>query len=110
MAIESIARRTSIGLVTVTQIQVTPDMRFCKVWISILNEKDQKEIDRVVSTLTNHAGEIRSALAQKLKLRHTPQFHFVYDEMTRYINHMNEVFQTIPEPFTHETDPHSVTQ
>lgn len=66
-----------VGLVTITDVEVTQDNAHAKVFFTVLGEPVQQE---TASRALNHAaGFLRSALAQRLKLRTVPQLHFNYD-------------------------------
>ena len=61
--------------VTVTQVHVTKDLAFAKVWVSSF-----KDINTVVKKCESKAKEIRQILSGKLSLRRVPSLHFVPDE------------------------------
>lgn len=66
-----------VGLVTLTDVEVTPDYAHAKVYFTLLDEKHP--LDETVAGLNRAAGYLRSQLAQRLRLRVTPQLHFVFD-------------------------------
>lgn len=65
------------GIISVTRVNVTPDLRYAKVYISTL---DEKSIKKVLDGLEESKGYIRSEIAKRVNLRITPDFHFVYDD------------------------------
>lgn len=65
------------GIVSVTRVKVTPDLRYAKVYISTL---DEKSIKRVLEGLEESKGYIRSEIARRVNLRITPILNFVYDD------------------------------
>ena len=67
-----------IGFVTVTRVEVVPDLRNAKVYVGVLGS--QAERDKTLTGLRQAAGFMRRSLAQKLRLRHAPELAFVYDE------------------------------
>ena len=69
------------GLVSVTRVKVTPDLKFAKVWVSILNAKSTEE---TLEGLKKSAGYIRSELAKRINLRYTPELSFVIDDSLEY--------------------------
>lgn len=82
-------------MTTVVRVETTPDLKFCKVFISVLgNEEEQLE---TADGLKSSAGFIRNILAKKINLRNTPELHFVNDhsieygvKMTKLINDVNK--------------------
>ena len=82
-------------LTSVVSVDVTPDLKYCKVFVSVLgDERAQKE---TLEGLKNSAGHIRTELAHRTNLRNTPQLSFVMDhsieygvEMTAKIDHLRE--------------------
>lgn len=62
-------------VISVTQVQVTKDLNFAKVWISSL-----EDIDRATQKCIRLTPEIRKELAANVSLRKTPKLHFVPDK------------------------------
>ena len=65
------------GLVSITAVETTPDLRFSKIYVSVLDKSDVKEI---VKGLKSAAGYLRRELGSALKLRYTPELQFVEDD------------------------------
>ncbi len=65
------------GLVSITAVETTPDLRFSKIYVSVLDKSDVKE---VVKGLKSAAGYLRRELGSALKLRYTPDLQFVEDD------------------------------
>ena len=65
------------GLVSITAVETTPDLRFSKIYVSVLDKSDVKE---VVKGLKSAAGYLRRGLGSALKLRYTPELQFVEDD------------------------------
>ena len=64
------------GLISVTAVETTPDLRFAKVYVSMLDKSSASE---VVKGLKSAAGYLRYELGSALNLRHTPQLMFEED-------------------------------
>ena len=64
------------NLLSVTAVEVTPDLKFCKTYISLFGREDIKEI---MDALNNSAGFVRRELGLRVKLRHVPKISFVFD-------------------------------
>ena len=65
------------GLVSITAVETTPDLRYAKVYVSVLDSSDVKE---VVKGLKSAAGYLRRELGRALPLRYTPELQFVEDD------------------------------
>src|SRR5580700_1524223 len=66
-----------IGMVTVTAVEVTPDLSHAKVFVTHLGGAEQAAS---VAALQHTAGYLRSELAHRLDLYSVPQLHFAYDD------------------------------
>jgi ribosome-binding factor A len=71
-------RDPRVGLVTVTEVEVSRDLSHAKVFVTSLADAAQTE--HSLQALQHAAGFLRSRLAQSLKARIVPELHFVYDE------------------------------
>ncbi|MBQ5584655.1 MAG: 30S ribosome-binding factor RbfA [Ruminiclostridium sp.] len=65
------------GLVTITRVDTTPDLRYAKVYVSVLDKSDVKE---VVKGLKSAGGYLRRELGRALSLRYTPELVFQADD------------------------------
>jgi len=66
-----------VGMITLTDVEMTPDNAHAKVYFTVLGQ--QSRIDEAASGLQHAAGYLRSELAQRMKIRVVPQLHFEYD-------------------------------
>lgn len=69
------------GLISVTKVKVSNDLKYAKVYISILNSKNDKE---TLAGLKKSSGFIRSELAKRVNLRNTPELVFELDDSLAY--------------------------
>jgi len=67
-----------VGMVTVTQVEVSADMAHAKVYFTALTGREHA--DAAVAALGRTAGFLRSQLSRRLKLFTVPQLHFIYDD------------------------------
>ena len=65
------------GLVSITGVDTTSDLRYSKIYVSVLDKSDVKE---VVKGLKSAGGYLRRELGAALKLRYTPELQFVEDD------------------------------
>ena len=66
----------------VTDVEVAPDLKTCKVWISVLGSEEDR--DNTIRGLESAAGFIRHELAHRMNLRNTPELTFISDTSTEY--------------------------
>ena len=65
------------GLISITRVDTTTDLRYCRVYVSVLDHSDVKE---VVKGLKSAAGYLRRELGRVLTLRYTPELQFIEDD------------------------------
>ena len=66
-----------VGMITLTDVEVTPDNAHARVYFTLLGEAPR--IDEAAAGLQHAAGYLRSQLAHRLRVRVVPQLHFEYD-------------------------------
>lgn len=69
------------GLISVTKAKITPDLKYAKIYISILNSKNEQE---TLEGLKKSSGFIRSEVAKRINLRITPELVFERDDSIEY--------------------------
>ena len=69
-------------MTTVTDVEVTQDLKFCKAYISVLGDEEAEE--ETLAGLRSASGYIRRELAASVNLRNTPEITFVLDNSIRY--------------------------
>ena len=69
------------GMISVTKVKVTNDLKFAKVYVSVLNSKNIKD---TLAGLKKSSGYIRSELAKRVNLRNTPELIFELDDSIEY--------------------------
>ena len=80
------------GLISVTRVKVTPDLKYAKVWVSILNAKNT---DETLEGLKKSSGFIRTELAKRINLRYTPELSFVIDDSLEYGAKIDSILKNI---------------
>ena len=65
------------GLISVTAVDTTPDLRYAKIYISVL---DKSDCAQVLKGLKSASGYLRRELGRALQLRYTPELTFVRDD------------------------------
>lgn len=82
-----------IGFVTITKVDLSPDLRYASVYFSVLGTK--KELRDTQVGLARSAGFVRKLLGRRMKLRYTPQVTFRLDESAEYSIRISEVLEKI---------------
>lgn len=67
-----------MAFITVTHVDVSPDLKNAKVYFSVLG--DSNNIKDAGLVLNNARGLIRHMVSQRIQIRHTPEIHFVHDQ------------------------------
>lgn len=80
------------GMISVTKVKVTPDLKYAKVYVSILNSKSN---EKTLEGLKASAGFIRTSLAKKVNLRITPEVVFEYDDSIEHGERIESLLQEI---------------
>ena len=70
-----------VGMITITEVQITPDYAHAKVFFTMLSD-DKEMIQNTVTGLSKAAGFIRGQLGRRLTIHTIPELHFVHDTST----------------------------
>ena len=65
------------GMISVTRVKITPDLRYAKVFVSVINSNN---LNKTLEGLKKASGFIRTRIASTINLRTTPELVFVYDD------------------------------
>lgn len=80
------------GIISITRVDTTADLRYCKVYVSAL---EQESIGQVIKGLKSAAGYLRRELGHRMSLRYTPELQFIPDDSidrgSRLIHMMEEL-------------------
>ena len=85
--------RVQNGLVSVTHCEVTNDLRYAKVYISVLGSQEQAK--EVMKGLRSAAGWLRREVGHKVQLRYAPELVFHLDASITYGAHISEMLHTL---------------
>ena len=80
-------------MTSVMAVEVAPDLKTCKAYISVLGEKEAKEA--TIKGLNSAEGYIRRQLAKNLNLRNTPELKFVMDQSIEYGMKMSKLIDEV---------------
>ena len=90
-----------VGMVTVSHVSVTPDLKFAKVYITRLNGiESEKDAYECIAGLTNAAGFLKRGIAKRVEIRTIPELRFYYDKSLEHGFHMDELIAKANEDLT----------
>ena len=81
-----------IKFVTITGVETTNDLSFAKVYFTVLDEEKKEQ---TLKALEKAASFIRSKLAERVEVRHTPELKFIFDTSIEYGNHIEQIIENI---------------
>lgn len=80
------------GMVSVTKVKTSPDLKYARVSVSIINSKNVKQ---TLAGLKAASGFIRSRIAEKMNLRVTPELVFELDESLVYGEKIDKILEQV---------------
>lgn len=80
------------GMISVTKAKITPDLKYAKVYVSILNSKNVKE---TLAGLKKSSGFVRAEVAKRINLRITPEIIFILDDSMEYGERIDKILKEI---------------
>ena len=84
--------RVNQGMISVTRVETTGDMRYSKIWLSVMGMQNEKDFKK---GLKSASGWLRRELGISLKLRNTPELTFEIDHSIEYGAHINELINSL---------------
>ena len=84
--------RVQQGMISVTRVETTGDLRYSKVWLSVMGMRDEKEFKK---GLKSASGWLRLELGNSMNLRYTPELVFEIDHSIEYGAHISEVISSL---------------
>ena len=83
------------GMITITRVETTGDLRYAKVWLSVYGLKDEKEFKK---GLKSASGWLRRELGSTLKLVYTPELVFELDKSIEYGAKISNILENLNIP------------
>ena len=78
------------GMVSITRVDTTGDLRYARVYVSVLNKDQEKD---VLKGLRSASGFLRRELGHALQLRYTPELQFIGDDSIQHGAHILELLR-----------------
>ena len=85
-------RVSAMGMVSITRVDTTGDLRYSRIYVSALDKSQEKDI---LKGLKSAAGYLRRELGAALRLRYTPELQFIADDSIQYGAHILEVLRKV---------------
>lgn len=89
-------------MTSVVAVEVAPDLKTCKAYISVLG--DEKVQEDTLKGLKSAEGYIRRELARNLNLRNTPEIRFILDQSIEYGVNMSKMIDTLTKDLKEEAE------
>lgn len=84
-----------IGFITLTHVEVSPDMRSAKVYFSVLG--DPEDLQQSLTALESAAGFLRRELGRRITIRHVPRLEFILDRSVEHSQHIFDLLRQVRE-------------
>lgn len=84
--------RVQSGMVTITHVDTTSDLRYSRIYVSVLEKSLEKD---VIRGLKSAAGYLRRELGANMSLRYTPELQFIADDSIEYGAHILEMLHDV---------------
>lgn len=81
------------GLLTVTRLEVTPDLDVAKVYVSVMGRPDGPA--PAIAALNRAAGHVRTEISRKMHIRKAPRFLFIEDDGAAYAAHIDALLKEL---------------
>lgn len=84
-------------MTSVVSVEVTPDLKFCKAYISVLGDEEAGK--STIQGLKSAEGYVRRELARRVNLRNTPELKFILDQSIEYGVNMSRLIDEVTKTF-----------
>ena len=84
--------RVQQGMISVTRVETTGDLRYSKIWLSVMGMRDEKEFKK---GLKSASGWLRRELGSAMNLRYTPELVFEIDHSIEYGAHISQLINSL---------------
>ena len=89
-------------MTSVVSVEVTPDLKFCKAYISVLGDEEAGK--STIQGLKSAEGYVRRELARRVNLRNTPELKFILDQSIEYGIHMSKMIDEVTKDIKEKPD------
>lgn len=93
------------GLITVSKVIMSPDLKLAKIYVSFLGNKEPVEV--LIERINDRKKHIRFLLGKQLSLKYVPEIIFYYDDTMDYADKINKLLNEVKKSDTHTEDEES---
>jgi len=95
-----------VGMVSVNEVRVSPDMGYADLYVSSLDAQDEAEQEELLKVLRGAAGWLRTLIAKRAQMRVTPRLRFHWDRLPEESNRMSRLIDdAVARDAAHKPDP-----
>lgn len=84
----------ALGLITVTNVKLSPDLKIAKIYISVF---EREKRDGVIEKIRDRTGFIRTELAHRIRIKFIPELKFFIDDTLDYVEKIEGLIKKIHE-------------
>lgn len=100
--IRNVLQDPAIGFVTVTDVEVSVDLRHAKIFVSVYGSPEERK--RTLTGLRRAAKFMRGELAHRTRLKYTPEIIFRFDPTVERAARIEELLKQVSDTSDHESD------
>ncbi len=89
-------------MTSVVSVEVTPDLKYCKAYISVLGDEEAGK--STIAGLKSAEGYVRRELARRINLRNTPELKFILDQSIEYGVNMSKLIDEVTKDLHREEE------
>lgn len=93
------------GLITISRVMMSPDLKLAKVYISFLGNKEPA--DKLIERINYRKPHIRYMLGRQLTMKYTPDLIFFFDDTMEYADRINKLLNDVKK---HDEETHEKTE
>lgn len=82
--------------VTITEVDIDPELQYAKVYVNALGDETRQ--DEVMHALERAKGFLRREVGSRVRLRKTPELHFIWDARLERVERINEILSHLDIP------------
>lgn len=105
--IQQEAKDPRLDMITISDVEVSSDLSYAKVYVTIFNAKNEERIAENIKVLNKMAGFLRSLLGKRIKARTVPQLKFIYDATIIEGNRLAKIIDDSVADLPPEAEPES---
>lgn len=82
--------------ITITQVELDPELQYARVYVNALGDEDRRE--EILAGLEHAKGFLRREVGSRVRLRKTPELHFIWDHRLERVERINEILSGLEIP------------